>query len=199
MHPNPVFRVKDRAQLRQFVDTVGFGKVFASTPDGPRVVHTPFIWASDDHVQFHLSDRNALCAHLADGPALAVVDGPHGYVSPRWYAVRDTVPTWDYVTLELEGGVRKLTDDELEIFLHRLIEREEERLGGDRWAAGEASEPLWRSQFRAITGFELAITDWRATFKLSQKKSAEERAAIAQGHAHAGNAPLAQAMRALDT
>ena len=195
MHPNPVFRIDDRAKLRAFVERIGFGKIFAMTPDGPRVAHTPLVWAGEERLQFHLSDRNALCNQIAGTAALAVVDGPHGYVSPRWYAVRDTVPTWDYATLELEGEVRTLADDELEAFLHRLIEREETRLGDDRWHAAEASEKLWESQFRAITGFELAITDWRATCKLSQKKSAKERGVIARGHEGAGNTALAAAMR----
>ena len=47
MHPNPLFRSEDRALLEALVDEIGFGMVFAATPDGPRVAHTPLLWAGE--------------------------------------------------------------------------------------------------------------------------------------------------------
>ena len=43
MHPNPAFRSEDRALFETLIDEIGFGMVFASTPDGPRVAHTPLL------------------------------------------------------------------------------------------------------------------------------------------------------------
>lgn len=197
MHPNPLFRTDDRALMEALIDEIGFGMVFLTTPDGPRVGHTPLLSTGDGAVQFHLSRGNALTRHLDGASALITVNGPDGYISPRWYANRDTVPTWDYLTLELEGRVRRMADEGLEAFLHTLIEKHEGRIGGEPWRADEASETLWANQFRGIAGFELEVLAWRPTIKLSQKKSPEERATIAAG-LEAGGAPaLAQLMRTL--
>src|SRR5690606_6882275 len=107
MHPNPAFRTEDRALLEALIAQVGFGMVFAATPDGPRVAHTPLVSTGDGAVQFHLARANALTRHLPGANALAVVNGPDAYVSPRWYEAPGQVPTWNYVALELEGPVRR--------------------------------------------------------------------------------------------
>jgi transcriptional regulator len=197
MHPNPLFRTEDRALMEALIDEIGFGMVFLATPDGPRVAHTPLLSTGDGAVKFHLARSNALTRHLAGATALVTVNGPDGYVSPRWYANRDTVPTWDYVALELEGRVRRMADAELEVFLHAVISKHETRIGGDAWRAEEASAKLWAGLFRGIVGFELEILAWRPTIKLSQKKAPEERATIAAGLEAAGSPALAQLMRTL--
>lgn len=191
MHPNPLFRSDDRAALEALLDEVGFGMVFAATPDGPRIAHVPLLSDRAGTIRFHLARSNALTRHIADGRALIVVNGPDGYISPRWYDNRDTVPTWDYVALEMDGPVARLADDELEDLLHAVIERFEGRIEGAPWLASEASEPLWAGLFKGIVGFAMTVEEWRPTFKLSQKRTAPERARIAEGLAECGNAALA--------
>jgi len=197
MHPNPLFRSEDRAGMAALVDTIGFGMIFAQTPIGPRVVHTPLVMAGEGRVRFHISRANALAGHLDGASALAVVNGPDGYISPRWYADRDTVPTWDYVALELEGPVRPLGAEELEDFLRTLIARSEARLDGAPWLAEETSAANWTRLLRGILGFEMAVKEWRPTYKLSQKKSVADRARIADGLIAAGNRALAETMAAV--
>ncbi|WP_086736755.1 FMN-binding negative transcriptional regulator [Erythrobacter colymbi] len=198
MHPNPLYRTDDRSLCESLIEEIGFGMVFATTPDGPRVAHTPLISTGDGAIQFHLARGNALTRHLSAGAdALIVVNGPDAYVSPRWYDNRDTVPTWDYVSLELEGRVRRMADEGLEAFLHAAILKHEGRLGGDAWLAEESSEKVWSGLFRGIVGFELEVLAWRPTLKLSQNKSAEERARVAEGLEAAGHAALAHLVREL--
>ena len=197
MHPNTLFRSDDRALLETLVDEIGFGMVFLTTPDGPRVAHTPLLSTGDGAVQFHLARGNAITRHLDGSTALVVVNGPDAYVSPRWYADRATVPTWDYVSLELEGRVRRMDDDGLEAFLYSVIDRFEGRLGSEQWSADETPEGIWNGLFRGIMGFEMEILAWRPTLKLSQKKSPEERERIAAGLAENGSPALAHLMRTL--
>jgi transcriptional regulator len=197
MHPNPLFRTDDRALMESLIDAIGFGMVFAQTPDGPRVAHTPLLSTGDGAVQFHLARGNALTRHLDGTTALIVVNGPDAYVSPRWYDNRDTVPTWDYVALELEGRVRRMADEGLEAFLHAAILKHEGRLEGAPWRAEESSEKVWSGLFRGITGFELEVQAWRPTLKLSQNKTPEERERIALGLETAGHAALAHLVREL--
>jgi len=195
MHPDPAYRSDDRALCDSLVEEVGFGMVFAATPDGPRVAHTPLLCTGNDTIQFHLARGNALTRHLEGARTLIVVNGPDAYVSPRWYDNRDTVPTWDYLALEMEGRVRRMADQGLETFLHAAIARHEARLGGDAWQAEESSEKVWSGLFRGIVGFELQIEAWRPTAKLSQKKNERERARIANGLEESGAASLAHLVR----
>ena len=197
MHPNPAFRHDDRALLETLLDEIGFGMVFLTTPDGPRVAHTPLLSTGDGAVQFHLARGNALSKWLDGSTALVTVNGPDGYVSPRWYAERGTVPTWDYVALELEGRVRRMDQDGLDALLYTLIERHENRLGGEQWSASETPPEVWRKLLGGIVGFELEIQAWRPTLKLSQNKSAEDRARIAEGLEQAGSPALAELIRTL--
>ena len=197
MHPNPLFRSEDRSLLEALIEEIGFGMVFMTTPDGPRVAHTPLLSTGDGAVQFHLSRGNALTRWLDGGAALVTVNGPDGYISPRWYADRATVPTWDYVALELEGRVRRMDADGLEGLLNALILRHEARVEGEPWRAEETPPDMWRKLLGAIVGFELEVLAWRPTIKLSQKKSAEERETIAAGLEASGAPGLAQLMRTL--
>lgn len=197
MHPNPLFRSKDCQLLETLIEEIGFGMVFLTTPDGPRVAHTPLLSTGTGKVRFHLARGNALTKHLEGATALVTVNGPDAYVSPRWYDNRDTVPTWDYVSLEMEGRIRRLTDEELEEFLHAAIARHEARIEGEQWRASESSEATWGKLFGGIVGFELDVQTWRPTLKLSQKKSVAERARIAEGQAAAGRPAIAAHMRTI--
>lgn len=201
MHPNPLFRSEDRALLEALIDEIGFGMVFLTTPDGPRVAHTPLLSTGDGAIQFHLARGNGITKRLEGETALIVVNGPDAYVSPKWYADRATVPTWDYVALELEGRVRKMDGEGLDALLYALIDKQEDRLaeatGSDRWRSEETPPDLWRKLHGGIVGFEMEVLAWRPTIKLSQKKSPTERETIATGHEAAGAPALAHLMRTL--
>ena len=197
MHPNPAFRSEDRALFETLIEQIGFGMVFLTTPDGPRVAHTPLLSTGDGALQFHLARGNALTRHLEGATALVTVNGPDGYVSPRWYSDRNAVPTWDYIALEMEGRIRRMQEEGVEALLHTFIEKFEGRVPGEPWLAEEASEDLWRTQLRGIVGFEMEILAWRPTIKLSQKRSPDERDAIAAGLEQAGSPALAHLMRTL--
>lgn len=197
MHPNPAFRSDNRALARDIVEEVGFGMVFAATPDGPRVVHTPLVMAGDNALRFHVSRGNALAKWLDRGTALALVNGPDGYISPRWYSDQGTVPTWDYVAIEMEGRVRKLGSDDLLTLLETLSARHEARIEGAPWTMDKLPEPKKRALLGGITGYEMEIQAWRPTFKLSQNKPPEERERVAAGLDGQGARAIAALIRSL--
>ncbi|MFZ5745749.1 MAG: FMN-binding negative transcriptional regulator [Pseudomonadota bacterium] len=197
MHPNPQFRHDDRALLETLIEEIGFGMVFAATPDGPRVAHTPLVSTGDGALQFHIARGNGLAKHLDGATVLAVINGPDGYVSPRWYADQGQVPTWNYVSLELEGRVRRMDSDGLLGHLEALSAREEARLAGEPWTMDKSPPDYIRRLMAGIIGFELEILGWRETLKLSQNKPAEERERVAAGLEACGSAAIAALMRNL--
>lgn len=198
MHPNPAFRSDDRDLHEALIAEIGFGMVFLTTPDGPRVAHTPLLSTGDGAVQFHLARGNALTRHLDGAMALAVVNGPDGYVSPRWYTDAAQVPTWNYVALELEGRVRRMDQDGLRALLEGLSARHEARIAdGTPWTMDKMPEPQLRQMMGAIVGFEMEVLAWRPTFKLSQNKPADERTRVAAGLEAEGSPAIAELMRRL--
>ncbi|WP_374530846.1 FMN-binding negative transcriptional regulator [Novosphingobium sp.] len=198
MHPNAAFRRPDRALLETMIEEIGFGMVFAATPDGPRVAHVPLLWTRDGAVQFHLARGNALTKHLDGMTVLAVINGPDGYVSPRWYADQGQVPTWNYVALELEGRVRRMDSDGLLGMLEALSDLHEARVeGGEPWTMDKTPPEKLRGLLAGIVGFEMEVLAWRETLKLSQNKSADEHERVAAGLEAQGATAIAQLMRTL--
>ena len=199
MHPNSAFRPRQDDLAELLVREIGFATIFASTPDGPRVAHAPVLLSGDRAtLQFHLARGNALTRHLDGANALAVVQGPDAYVSASWYAGADQVPTWNYVAIEMEGTARKLGDAELVAQLDMLSANHEARVGANPpWTRGKMNPALFSKMTGAIVGFEMRITAWRPTIKLSQNKSADERARVIEGIEAAGHGALAQLMRHL--
>ena len=198
MHPAQSFRNPDRALLETMVEEIGFGMVFAQTPDGPRVAHVPLLWTGDGAVQFHLARGNSLTKHLDGMTVLAVINGPDGYVSPRWYADPEQVPTWNYVALELEGRVQRLDAERLLGQITALSDRHEARIAaGQPWTMDKLPEAKSRALQSAIVGFELEVIAWRETIKLSQNKPADERERVAAGLESEGAAGIAALMRSL--
>ena len=41
---------------------------------------------------------------------LALFHGPHAYVSPSWYGVHPSVPTWNYAVVHARGRARLIED-----------------------------------------------------------------------------------------
>lgn len=199
MHPNPAFRPRQDDLPALLVREIGFAAIFGTTPDGPRVAHAPIVLSDDAAtLQFHLARGNALTRHLDGATALAVVQGPDAYVSANWYADADQVPTWNYVAVEMEGVVRKLDDAELVTQLDTLSALHEARIGASPpWTRDKMNPALFGRMTGAITGFELRITAWRPTLKLSQNKTADERERVAAGIAASGHGALAHLIREL--
>ncbi len=199
MHPNPAFRREDRSLIEDIIDRIGFGMVFAATPDGPRVAHVPIILTGDGAIQFHIAKANGLARHLEGQTALAVVNGPHTYISARWYGDDPRiVPTWDYVAVELEGPVRRMTEEGLHAHLEELVDRNEARVeGGKPWRMTDADPGYIAQLLGGIAGFEMEVKAWRETIKLHQHKPDAVREHIADRLHEQGAGAVAHLMRTL--
>ncbi len=198
MHPSPAFRWDDRAALRTFAAAIGFGALFVQTPDGPRVAHLPFVQLEDDRFLFHIARSNALAPHLAGSTALLVVQGPDSYVSPDHYGLPNQVPTWNYLAAEFEGPVSRLDDAGLLAQIDALSAQEEARLAPKTpWTRDQTDPAVMDRLLAGIWGFELRVTLWRGTAKLSQNKPEEVRLRTADALAAQGQTALADLMRHL--
>lgn len=199
MHPSPEFRAKPPELAEYFVREIGFAALFATTPDGPRVAHTPILLNdAGTHIRFHLARGNALSRHLVGLPSIAVIQGPDAYVSAQDYVSANQVGTWNYVAIELEGTPTRLDDDGLHAFLTDLAAVQDARAGyAQPWSRDQMDPVTYDRLFSAIYGFEMRIVAWRPTFKLSQNKSDADHDAVAAALDQRGHSAIAQLMRHL--
>jgi transcriptional regulator len=117
--------------------------------------------------------------------ALAIFMGADAYVTPSWYQTkRETgkvVPTWNYITVHAYGPITFFEDaSELLDVVTRLTTRHE----GERaepWAVDDAPPAFIQSQLKGIVGFRLPITRLQGKWKMSQNRTAADRAGVVAG------------------
>jgi transcriptional regulator len=199
MHPNSAFRWEDRAALRAFAEEIGFGMMLATTPDGPRVAHAPFVFLSEDRIGFHLARGNGIAKHLHGSEMLLVVNGPDAYISPDWYGLdHNQVPTWNYLALELQGTVIRMDRDALIAQVEAVTASQEARLAPKPvWTRDKMDPGHFDKMLGAIIGFELQVTGWRGTAKLGQNKPESAREGAAAALNARGQNAVAHLMRTL--
>jgi transcriptional regulator len=140
-------------------------------------------------LQFHLARANGHWNELASGArALAIFQGPHGYISPKWYKNPLSVPTWNYVAVHATGTPRMLSDAQLTEHLHALVAAYEPGEGG--WSTDALPPDFFDKLQRAVVGFEMEIADIYGKWKLGQNRSREDREGAIEG-LRASNSPEA--------
>jgi transcriptional regulator len=99
---------------------------------------------------------------------LVIIQGPHDYVSPSWYAPGDLVPTWNHVTAHLYGTPVLLSEEENYAVLGRLTDHfEQSHPGGRSLSMDEAGT---RRLAKGTVGLRMQVTRFDARAKLSQNK-----------------------------
>lgn len=147
----------------------------------------------------HVGKPDDVILGLGERELLVVVQGPHGYITPRWYGDVAAVPTWNFVAAHLTGIPELLTPAENLRVLERLVDRFE----GD----GDDARGLYRLPNdvdfverleRGTVGFRLTPTRVTAKRKLSQNRSAEVTETIIAGLSAHNPALAAEMRRAAD-
>ena len=184
------FASHDPAALDALLDADPFVTLVTIVDGAPMVSHLPVLhaWEGDTLVlRGHWARPNPQSAHA--GPALAIVHGPHAYVSPSWYPDKieaTRVPTWNYVVAHLHGTLERFDDTaSLAAIVSDLSAFHESRAGEDwRYVDDDAH----RSQLRGIVGFRLHVSRIEMKAKLSQNHpDANREAVIARLSEHAGD------------
>lgn len=192
------FEERDLLTLQALIDAHPLA-TWATTQEGELVVH---------HVPFHL-DRSrgpfgTLVGHVARAnpvwrmpqASLLVFGGPQAYVSPGWYASKPVhgkvVPTWNYAVVHARGTpvVREDAASVLHI-VSQLTDTHEARQAHP-WHVNDAPPEFVEQMLRAIVGIEIPIDALVGKWKVSQNRSADDRAGVAQGlAAEPGGGPMA--------
>jgi len=195
MHPNPAFRKPGLEQNLEFARVRGFGTLSVAAAGQVVAAHVPFVMQGQV-AYLHLARSNPVLQH--PGPALLMVMGADGYVSPDWYGAPEQVPTWNYVAVHLRGTLEVLEPDALRPHLAELSARFEGPLEKPDWTMDKMDENSILRMERMIVPVRLTVDDVQGTWKLSQNKTKAQRLgaadAIGASHGHERDT-LAELMR----
>jgi len=167
------YAMTDVAELRAVVAAHGWATMVTATPDRGLVVsHLPIVVdpTRDGLVILgHLARTDATLHELGRHDTVLVVQGPHGYVSPRFYAGGPYVPTWNFVVVHLHGRPEPLDGDETYAVLDRTVDHFEQC----QWRLDSVAAYAHRIA-GGVTGFRLVPDRVVGKAKLSQEKPAED-------------------------
>jgi len=144
------------------------------------------------------SERGVLTAHLArandqwkafnGGEALVIFQGPHAYISPSWYEVHPSVPTWNYTAVHVYGAPTLVEDDiQMRHILRMLVENHEH--GRDPEWQMDLPDDYMHKMMAAIVVFEMQIDRVEGKFKLSQNRAEVDQISVI-AHLSASPSPL---------
>ena len=171
------FRNEDRPAALAFMRANPFAILVSQTQAGPFATHVPVVVReSGNHfiIRGHVAEANPHWQYLqADPQCLMIFHGPHAYISPANYEIRESVPTWNYSAVHAYGEARTYSAvEELLSMLHDLIPTFEAAYG-EQWAT--LSEAYRQRMLSHIVGFEISIGRLEAKFKLSQNRTKPEQ------------------------
>jgi transcriptional regulator len=193
------FRIDDPALLHDLMRRFSFATLVTTHQGRPIATHLPFLVYADGgeygRLVGHMARLNEQWRDFESGAeALVIFQGDHTYISPSWYEVHPSVPTWNYMVTHAYGVPRILTDEaDIREALRALVAMHEEG-ADDPWPMDLPDEYL-RNMMRGIVAFELPIARLEGKFKLSQNRSTRDRERVIATLAQSSD-PGAQAIGA---
>jgi len=194
MRHTPRYLMTERDEVERLIRNHPWVTFVSATSTGLVASHYPALLdeSSDDlAVYSHFGRPDDELHELGQHQVLVIVQGPHDYVSPSWYAPGDLVPTWNHVTAHLYGTPQLLDPEENYQVLCRLTDHfEAHRPDGRSLLDDEAAT---RRAARGTTGLRLPVDRFEARAKLSQNTTPEVVNTIIE-HLAKDNPALAQEM-----
>ena len=203
MYVPPHFKEDDVARLHGAIRDAGLATLVTLTAGGLIASHVPMLLDADagpfGTLVGHLAKPNPQAAG-AIGEALAIFQGPDGYITPSWYATKQethkVVPTWNYAAIHAYGTLEFFDDPArlLEV-VTRLTERHESGRAAP-WAVSDAPVDFVQGMLKGIVGFALPIVRLEGKVKMSQNRPPADREGVIAGLRADGKDAVAEAVAA---
>lgn len=177
------FKNSDLSAALQIMKSYPLATVISQTDKGPFVSHLPLVVeqvGNDLRLVGHLARGNPHWRMMDGQPVLVIFNGPNAYVTPKWYAEND-VPTWNYAVVHISGTSSLIEDvTGIQRCLEKLTNAVE--TGSDPWKFWIPDDLVGDGVLeKVIVGFTIKAESVQAKFKLSQNRSAEDRAGVIRG------------------
>ena len=175
MYIPDAFRSSDPADLDRLAAHDAFGTLISLVDGAPFASHLPALYRREGEavtITGHWARANPQWRHIEGQRVLFIFQGPHAYISPRWYVEpRKNVPTWNYAVAHVYGRVRVTHETpELERIVTALATQYESGAEAP-WRLEDTGE-TGRARLQAIVGFELIADHVQVKYKLGQNQPA---------------------------
>lgn len=183
MYMPPLYRETDLPTLHGLMREYSFATVVTQHDGAPFATHTPIVLAAEEGpsgtLYGHLARANPQWqAFEAGQEALVLFQGPHSYVSPSWYEVELSVPTWNYAAVHAYGTPRLVTEYAEFYQLLATLVRTYEGSFAKPWPF-QLPDDYVRKMMQGIVGFSMPITRLEGKYKLSQNRSLTDQHTVA--------------------
>src|SRR5947209_8797143 len=174
-------RVEDQAVAVAFMRANPFTILVSNHEDTPFATHLPVIVAEASGkimVRAHVAKSNPHWRMLEQKDSLLIFHGPHAYVSPALYEIRESVPTWNYATVHAYGRGKILSSDTDK---HQVLAELISQFDSSYLSQWSSFDEQYRSRMlNHIVAFEIPVTRMEAKFKLSQNRTKVEQENVIQ-------------------
>ncbi len=175
MRPNPAHAVEDPEFVRELIRANPWATLVSEGEGGLVASHYPVLVDEEADglaLLTHLGRPDEVVHEIGDGEMLVIVQGPHGYISPSWYAPGATrAPTWNFTVAHLHGVPRVLAEEENLDVLSRLVERFEREVAEPLYLDREWAAPV----AHGTVGLRIPVERFTCKRKLSQDEDPDSR------------------------
>jgi transcriptional regulator len=195
MRRTPRYLMADPEEVERLIRAHPWATFVSPAGGGLVASHYPVLLdetCSDITLVGHFGRPDERLHELGRHEVLVIVQGPHDYVSPSWYAPGELVPTWNHVSAHLYGTPTLLDEDENYAVLCRMTEHFERNQPDGRRITDD--EEGTRRIAMGTVGLRMRVDRFDARAKLSQDKDDDVVEEIAARLEHR-NPALAQEMR----
>ncbi len=161
------FRIDDMEKIIDFANKYNFGILLSIYNDEIYNTQIPLLLdtsGNDMVLKGHVARANMQWFHSKNKKVAVLFTGPHHYISPTWYKEKDSVPTWDYMTVRFDGVLELMDIDKTREFMLELSE-----FYDPAWAGlGYDKKEYYAKMVLQISAFTIKINKITAKFKLTQ-------------------------------
>jgi len=181
-------RIEDRPELLAFLRANNFPILVTGTGGALHASHLPVTiheHGSKIVIDMHMAKNNPQWKEFFDDEVLVIFTGPHAYVSPRWYAEKERVPTWNYAAVHAYGVPQINSDRKAKAdSQRRLIES----LDPQWLPKHDALSPKYvEMMLEGIVNFSIPVARLETRWKLSQNRGRKEMELIAEALEESGD------------
>ena len=152
----------------------GFATLTSLHKESLTATHLPLLLSEDKKELIgHFAKGNRQWTDIEGQEVLVVFQGPQCYISPSWYESKDTVPTWNYVTVHVSGKIQLLKDEDPRLWQSMVNLTEKYEHPKSQYNLHDVNPTYITALSKGVVGFAVSIDNMKGKAKLSQNHSKE--------------------------
>lgn len=167
----------DENEIFDFIRQNSFAILVSSNKNILNATHIPLLLRQNE------SDKGVLYGHTAKANyqmndisenVLVIFPGAHKYISSSWYETDQSVPTWSYLSVHINGRIKIIEDKESKI---RILKETVEYFEGKEssYKMENLKEKYFENLLNGVTAFKIEISEIEGKKKISQNHSEERQ------------------------